>query len=169
MENMPATSPGVERTARADPSVWGLVGISALISFGAALPVMLFLAVAAAAVAALAAAVVGVPIAALARRWRIGTAWEAAGLGLGAALVAGGVAGWATGLAAFSSPVRPDFYLTSMTLQFAVIAAPFGVTAALVYWSRYISRGWASKNVVTIAAVLVLMTAVIFAANHEIR
>lgn len=151
------------------PSPWRLVWITAVITTGATAPVMLYIAPVAGLVSALPATLVGVPLAVVARRWRFNRAWQAAALGLCAAMLAGGLAGWVFGVTAFTDQPAPRGYVASMIWQCAAVAAPFGPAAALVYWARWVSTGAWSRRSVSIGVVLTLLTAIIFAANHELR
>lgn len=147
------------------PLIWITAGVSLL----AAIPVMLLFAVAAGLLGALAAAVVGVPIAALARRWELRSVWHAAALGLGAAMLAGSAAGLLAGVRAFVSDPTPRGYVAGMMWQFGLVAAPFGVAAGVVFWARHVSTGWASRNLLAVATAAVVLTAMVFILNHEIR
>jgi hypothetical protein len=160
----------VSREFEGTQSAWRLVWIAALVSSAAAVPVMWYLAPLAGAVAALAAMVMGVPVVAFARRWQLRRAWQAAGLGLFAAVSAAAVAGLVLGSVAFTGDdVTPRGYVGNQVWQFATIAAPFGPAAAMVYWSRYVAAGWASRHSTAIAIGSICLTAIIFSANHEIR
>lgn len=138
-------------------------------AFASALPVMGPLAPFAAALAALAAAVLGVPLMRLALRLDLRT--------LGAAVVSGAIAGALAPIAGamllLALPGDPQ--MTSLTFlrrtltQSSPTMAAFGAAVALVYWSKYLGRGWASRHVVAIAIGAASVTAVIFYFNHEIR
>lgn len=147
------------------PLIWITAGVSLL----AAIPVMSFFAVAAGLLGALAAAVVGVPVAALARRWELRSAWHAAALGLAAAMLAGSGAGLLAGVRAVVGEPTPRGYVAGMMWQFGLVAAPFGVATGVVFWARHVSTGWASRNLLAVATAAVVLTAMVFILNHEIR
>ncbi len=155
------------------PPTAPLVAIAVGVAFVGTFPVMLPFAVYAALLGALAAAVLGVPavrlVIRLGFRGALAAVWTgafiaalspAAGLLLMVPLTRS--QGGGPGLGQFAKS------LADATLGGGPIAAPFGAATAIIYWSRYLSKGWASRHTGVVALLAVGITAGVFAANHEV-